>query len=93
MRELTQFRVRTPLGTLVASGSADIDHPGIWIELFRRGAEKGAPLALIEYTDDDVYDDINGPQLVARTWGDVCDEECSETVCYTRVEDFFALRE
>ena len=43
--------VDTPLGTLRASESDYYDHPGIWIEIQRRGQDDFCPLALVEYTD------------------------------------------
>lgn len=86
------LRVETKLGTLVAYPSKDPAHPGIYIDLKREGIPYAAPIALVEYTDDD-SDPETGEDLpaeiVSRTWGDALVDEYTDRVSIKNIEPFF----
>ena len=82
------MRIETKLGTiLVRNSGCDEEHPGIWIDLHRPGADSDAPLALIEFVDDEA--DIDGQHIITRVWGDVNNDEYSERIVHENIEKFF----
>ena len=72
-----RLRIETKLGQLVAYPSSDPAHPGIYIDLKREGAPCMAPVALVEFTDDDCSDsgqDIP-PSIICRVWANAMEED------------------
>lgn len=84
--------VETKLGTLVAYPSKDPAHPGIYIDLKRDGISYAAPIALVEYTDDDgdpETGETRPAEIVSCTWGDAMVEEYTDKVSVKKIEKFF----
>ena len=82
-----KMEAETPLGTLTAYKSTDPAHPGIYIDLCRDGKE--VPLALVEYTKDDVDKDIDEDAIVTRIWGDADQEDYTERIIHKNIENAF----
>ena len=82
--------VETPLGTLRAIESYYSGHPGIWIELKRNGEKDFFPLSLVEYTDDEADLPDNTKTIITRVWRDMFEDEYSDRVIHTNVENFHA---
>lgn len=88
--------VETKLGTLVAYPSKDPAHPGIYIDLKRDGNSYAAPIALVEYTDDDgdpETGETRPAEIVSRTWGDAMTDEYTDKVSVKNIEKFFTEEE
>ena len=88
--------VETKLGTLVAYPSKDPAHPGIYIDLKRDGISYAAPIALVEYTDDDgdpETGETRPAEIVSRTWGDAMADEYTDKVSVKNIEKFFTEEE
>lgn len=88
--------VETKLGTLVAYPSKDPEHPGIYIDLKRKGRPYIAPISLVEYTDNDSNMETgNGCSavIISRTWGNATAEEYTDKVPVQNIEEFFAIEE
>ncbi len=71
--------VDTPLGTLRASEADYYDHPGIWIEIQRRGQDDFCPLALVEYTDGE-DEKAADETILTRVWKDPEDDDVTTIV-------------
>lgn len=85
---MDEMRIETPLGAIVVrSSGGDEEHPGIWIDLRRPDADSDAPLALVEFVDDEA--DLDGQNIVTRVWGDVNNDEYSERIVHRNIEKFF----
>lgn len=85
---MDSMRVETKLGAIIVrSSGGDEEHPGIWIDLRRTDAGLDAPLALIEFVDDEA--DIDGENIITRIWGDVNNDEYSERIVHKNIEKFF----
>lgn len=88
--------VETKLGPLVAYPSKDPAHPGIYIDLKRDGISYAAPIALVEYTDDDCdpeTGETRPAEIVSRTWGDAMVDEYTDKVSVKNIEKFFTEEE
>ncbi len=83
------MRIETPLGAIIVRESRDPEHPGVWVDLRRTDADMDASLALIEYCKDE--GDLNDAAIITRVWGDAMNDEYTERVVHTGVEQFFAL--
>lgn len=82
-----EFKVQTPLGELVVYASTDRHHPGVYIDLRRYGSVVSAPVAMVEYSNDDA--DVEGEHLITRTWDNCNKENYGTRVVHEGVEDFF----
>lgn len=83
------LRIETPLGAIMVRPSYDSTHPGVWVDLRRADAGEDAPLALIEFCNDDA--DANGDSIVTRVWDDVCEEDYRTRVVHQGIEKFFEV--
>ena len=79
--------IHTPLGDLVIYPSTDPKHPGVYIDLKRDGCRVAAPIAMVEYSNDDV--DIKGEHIITRTWDDCNKEDYSSRVVHHGIDKFF----
>ncbi len=76
--------VETPFGKLVAKASpwTGEGYPGIVIELRRDDDPRNDEvLALVEATETEA-DLPDGPELIARVWGDEANDEYTDRVIY-----------
>ena len=80
--------IETPFGTLVAYASVDPEYPGIYIDLRREGMDCDMPVALVEYTETEVFCS-NKPVLITRVWADAEDQDYTERVVHENIEKFF----
>ena len=90
--DVPKMEAKTPLGTLTAYKSTDPAHPGIYIDLYRD--DKAVPLALVEYSEDDVEEDdvdsdIKENAVVTRVWGDGGQEDYTERIIHENIEKAF----
>lgn len=85
--DVPKMEAKTPLGTLTAYKSTDPAHPGIYIDLCRD--DKAVPLALVEYSEDDVDSDIKENAVVTRVWGDGGQEDYTERIIHENIEKAF----
>lgn len=86
-----RLRIETKLGQLVAYPSSDPAHPGIYIDLKREGASCMAPVALVEFTDDDCSDsgqDIP-PSIICRVWANAMEEDYTDAVVCQNLDEYF----
>lgn len=82
------IRVETPLGALIARPSyGEPDYPGIFIDLRRTDADQDCLLALIEYTDSE--GDVEGGNIISRVFGDSIEDEYTDRIVHTNIEEFF----
>lgn len=79
----------TSLGTLVAKGSTDSLHPGVYIDLRRDGEPCDAPVLMVECVGDETDLDEQD-NLITRVWDDVSQEEYATRVIHSGVEQHFA---
>ena len=79
--------IATPLGDLVINASLDYEHPGVYIDLRRQDFDFDAPLALIEYCDDE--EDRPGPQIITRVWRNVSLEGYTDRIVHCGFDEFF----
>ena len=68
-----EMEKETPLGKLVAYKTTDPKHPGIGIDIKRNGYSSSAPVALIEFTDDDCNSPKDGC-ISVKVFGDAADK-------------------
>lgn len=85
----SNLRIETPLGAIIVRPSYDSTHPGVWVDLRRTDAGEDAPLALIEFCNDDA--DVNGDSIVTRVWDDVCEEDYTTRIVHQGIEKFFEV--
>lgn len=79
--------VATPLGDLVIKASLDDEHPSVYIDLRRQAFNVDAPLALIEYCDDE--EDRPGPQIITRVWRNIILVDCTDRIVHCGFDEFF----
>lgn len=85
--------VDTPLGTLVVKAALDTQHPGVYVDLRRPGAECDLPLALVEFSADDA-DFLEGDQnIITRVWGNARQEEYTLRTVHQNIEEYFRTEE
>lgn len=84
---MDEMVVKTPIGDIVVTKSLDSDHPGVYIDLRRSGHCCDAPLAVIEYAEDE--SDLEGPAIITRAWNDVCCEEFGTRVVHDGISEYF----
>ena len=84
--------VDTPKGTLVAYAGTDPDYPGIYIDLQRPGFGVDAPLVLTECTQTEADMREGAPHIITRIWGSVVEEEYTDRIVHTEIQDFFSVQ-
>lgn len=90
-----KIHVSTPVGVLYAYPSADLDYPGIYIDLHRDGYQADAPLLLIDFSKTEFpecrQEQYKDGVLVCRCWKDVTKDDYDEKdrVVFKKYETFF----
>ena len=85
---MSEPRAVTPLGTLVVKEATDPEHPGFYIDLRKPGCDSepegmpDAPLAMVEFCQDEGDSPDGEPNLITRVWG-VAPQKDSGAVEYT----------
>lgn len=85
---MSESRAVTPLGTLVVKEATDPEHPGFYIDLRKPGCDSepegmpDAPLAMVEFCQDEGDSPDGEPNLITRVWG-VAPQKDSGAVEYT----------
>lgn len=85
--------VETPLGTIVVKTALDSEHPGVYIDLRRKGCECDMPLVLVEYCGDEADKPDGEKNIITRVWGNAGQEDYTERVVHEGIEDYFAPEE
>lgn len=80
--------VETPMGILRATRSNYANHPGIWIELQRKGEKEFDPLVLVEYTNDEEDLPDNTEAIITKVWESHAKDEYSVRVIHDCAENF-----
>lgn len=79
--------VKTPIGDLIVYPATDPEHPGVYIDLHRKGYPADMSVALIEGVNDEA--DLCGSHLITRVWGDAKSEDYTDRIIHKNVETFF----
>lgn len=87
------LRVETPLGAIVVKNAADPEHPGIYIDLRRPDADDDMPLAMVEFSADDVDFPEGVENIITRVWGDARKEDYTTRVVHKNIEEYFEMEE
>jgi len=85
--------VDTPLGAIVVKTATDSEHPGVYIDLRRKGCECDMPLALVEYCGDEGDKPDGEKNIITRVWGDAAQEGYTDRVVHEGIEDYFTSEE
>lgn len=83
-----EISVDTPIGTLLAYRSGDVNYPGITVILRRNGSDVDAPLAITEYTETE-GEAPEGPHIISRIWKDVRFVEYTDRLIHEKFDEFF----
>lgn len=86
---MDEFLVQTPMGDIVVTKSLDFNHPGVYIDIRRPGCDCDAPLALIEYSEEE--SDLDGPAIITRTWDDARCEEFGTRIVHGGINEYFDM--
>lgn len=77
--------IETPLGTLHVYEETDLTHPGVYIDLIRKGIPYAASLAVVEADTDENNRDV----ISCKMWSDVSKEDYTDDVRFSNVNEFF----
>ena len=81
--------VETLLGAIVVKSATDPAHPGVYIDLWRPGVECDMPLALVEFSADDVDFPDGEKNIITRVWGNARDESYTMRTVHQNIEEYF----
>ncbi len=76
------LEVDTPLGTIIAEGANDGEHPGIWLSLIREDGRAEIPIAIVESVADEGDLPEGESNLITRVWGDGKQREYTDRVVH-----------
>lgn len=81
--------VETLLGAIVVKSATDPAHPGVYIDLWCPGVECDMPLALVEFSADDVDFPDGEKNIITRVWGNARDESYTMRTVHQNIEEYF----
>lgn len=84
-KENKDMYIETPLGTLHVYEETDLEHPGVFIDLIRKGVPYAASLAVVEADTNENDRDV----LSCKIWSDVSREDYTDDVRFSNVNEFF----
>lgn len=85
------LEVKTPIGTLIAYASTDLQNPGIFIDLKKDGVDYALNLACTECQISE--EDETECSMVSHVWGDGTREDTTHDVHHVHIKDYFSESE
>lgn len=86
-------QVDTPLGIITVKTAVDPAHPGVYIDLRRKGTDLEMPLALVEFSADDADYPDGTENLITRVWGNAMKEDYTYRAVHQKIQEYFAAEE